>query len=574
MTPTTYADKLRSLARTNTAWVLLLVLVMTPALILAVVNNMALTWDGAWYLFTMLNTGQTYIAHDRLIDAPLHMPVIWASQLSDGMRLPLLVFGTVHVVTPIVAILLSWWVVRKQAPSLIVWPVLSIGLMMLPGHANFIAETLKAYMLMWPLLLAVLVGLPSSTIAVFTMVALAIVLLHPAAVLIFLATTAAAFVIAWIRPTERSRLIQAAICLGIVAVLRYTMIVDGYETDGLSLASVRAQWDTSATAHTTLAVLLAFGVGALLIAHRLVGRWNSAFASVMVGMVAVAGVALSMWARDLGAWRMALDFRGPNHIVTLALAGMAFVDTVIATRFSSALPGGFQSVRRLVSLAIAVVFAVVISLQSLAFGAAINDMKNVMETPGEACITTSALMDYPESPLNHWSVGAHSLLYQGYTPTRIVVDRDRCDAVELNGTLFLSGSYIQISSNRYDLLPLAWSLNQQDTCWSNPLPPAQQEIRRRWNTGDADVRVFVREGGEYRISGSLTPGQSIDPITIAINGDAQGTVEAIPTDGGTTFVTSVYLDQGINLVTIDRGEASLTTTEVTQPDGTACRPMS
>lgn len=71
-------------------------------LIVAVVSDAALSWDGAHYLFRTLDSGVPFIAHDRLIDAPIHWPVLWVNAFTDSLPILRATFGAVHKVMRIV----------------------------------------------------------------------------------------------------------------------------------------------------------------------------------------------------------------------------------------------------------------------------------------------------------------------------------------------------------------------------------------------------------------------------------------------------------------------------------------
>lgn len=134
-----------SARRRADAWFLVVLAIFAIPLVIAVISDAALSWDGAFYLFRTLDTGVPFIPHDRLIDAPIHWPVLWADALTDSLPVLRATFGVVHVVTPFVALACCWWVVRTDAPALIVWPLLGIGMATLPGQLNFISEGIKAY---------------------------------------------------------------------------------------------------------------------------------------------------------------------------------------------------------------------------------------------------------------------------------------------------------------------------------------------------------------------------------------------------------------------------------------------
>lgn len=58
--------------------------VTTAAYAVAAALGLGLTWDGAYYLFQALNTGQAFGPRDRLINLPLQQPVIAARAVIDN----------------------------------------------------------------------------------------------------------------------------------------------------------------------------------------------------------------------------------------------------------------------------------------------------------------------------------------------------------------------------------------------------------------------------------------------------------------------------------------------------------
>jgi hypothetical protein len=106
--------------RQRDLWFASILLLFVVPLAFAVIFDAALTWDGAYLLFWTLDTGEPFVGNDRLLDAPIHRPVLWVNSLTDSMRVLRATFGVVHVITPLISLGLSWWVVRRVAPALII----------------------------------------------------------------------------------------------------------------------------------------------------------------------------------------------------------------------------------------------------------------------------------------------------------------------------------------------------------------------------------------------------------------------------------------------------------------------
>lgn len=536
----------------NDRWMLLVLVLFGIGLTIAALCEAPFTWDGAWYFFAMIDTGVPFIAHDRLIDAPLHTPVVWLENVTDSMNALRKTFSLLHVLTPLVSLALSWWIIRRDAPGLIIWPILGMGLALLPGQINFISEAIKAHQLIWPVLLAVLIGLPPRTVPVASMTALIIMLLHPAAALILGATAAAAFVLGWLVSSYRERLLPFSICLFIMAVLRYLMIISEYDSSGMGPSTLKRQFLNSATGLPGIALTMTFLAAGLLLVlpwleHRF--RWGT---NLPLASVAIAVAVLVVWALDPTLWWDALEFRGPAHFVSLAMAGLAFLDA-ISHRF----PGretsiDLASVRRRCGQAIAMGFAIVIGLQSYMFGQEIDGMRSAMAASDKRCIEISDLPNMPNSPLNLWSTPSHSLLYQGWTPDRIVLPDGGCDLAAETGILSVTRLHSPYYSTNVDLVPLQWSLSPQTGCWWDepegwhPVEDAP-EGRRRWSPDIGTFRVFSPTETSAVIHGTLDSFPEPNVITIRVNGAEQHRIEM--TDSMVDLAQyPLELERGENLI--------------------------
>lgn len=127
-------------------------------LVFAALSGAVLSWDGSVYLFNVLNEQQPFAANDRFINVLLHWPVVLGSRLTSNIVVLQTLLGLMYVTIPLTALALCWWVVRDGARELFVWPALAIGLGMLPGIFQFVAEANIVVFLFWPVVLAIVLS--------------------------------------------------------------------------------------------------------------------------------------------------------------------------------------------------------------------------------------------------------------------------------------------------------------------------------------------------------------------------------------------------------------------------------
>jgi hypothetical protein len=554
----------RAIRKALDRWFLIVLAVFAIPLVVAVFTDAALTWDGAYLLFRTLDTGIPIIPHDRLLDAPIHRPVLWVNAFTNSLPVLRATFGVVHVITPLIVLALSWWVVRKDAPALIIWPVLSIGLATLPGQINFISEGIKTNQLIWPILLAVLIGLPARAIPMLAVVSVAIMFLHPASVLMLAAVSAAALVVGSLQPGNRDRLYPVAICIFAAAVLRYGMIADKYETDSMSVEIMRRQWRNAAMGLPGISLALTFLVMVLIIAAGATKSFSRELRVLVIGLVALAGGVLMPWALEPARWWDALEFRGPANVVTLAAAGFAFLDAIWAIWTRGNCQRAVPEIRLQAARAIAVGFAIVLSTQCIMYGRTIEKMNDALAASPGRCLSLSQLPDMPESPLNLWSTPSLSLLYQGWRPSRIVLQDGGCEQAMADGTLAVSSPGSAYESDRIDLLPLQWQLGGHGACWweerSGWLGIERTNAdRRRWTSGTGTIRVWVGVAGELTFTGLLTTLRLPNTITVAVNGEVQQSIEFSADHEATADQLRLRLSPGENVITFDSVNGSART---------------
>jgi hypothetical protein len=180
-----------------------------------------LIWDGAYQFNATLIAQRPYFYGTRFHTYLLWMPTVWASGVTSNVNILQAIYGLPFLLTPAVALLLSWWMVHKHRPQLILWAIFGIAAAALPGQIFVINDSIFQQHLFWPIFMGIFVPLsiPKKIVigilAVFQMV-------HPIGMLLFFTAAACALAVGLIdKPNRRRMFIRAAV----MAVLCIVVVV-------------------------------------------------------------------------------------------------------------------------------------------------------------------------------------------------------------------------------------------------------------------------------------------------------------------------------------------------------------
>src|SRR5208282_829898 len=87
-------------------------LVVLLGLAVAAFAGAPLTWDGAFYLFSALDTQWPFVPHGRTINVALQLPVVAASHLTQNLAPLRLIFCLCYASVPDVGLVASWLICR------------------------------------------------------------------------------------------------------------------------------------------------------------------------------------------------------------------------------------------------------------------------------------------------------------------------------------------------------------------------------------------------------------------------------------------------------------------------------
>lgn len=540
----------RRVDRTN-AWFWLSMLLITLSLIVAAVFSAPLTWDGSLYYTYLLETHEPLTPQGRIGAWYLQYPVAWVLQITESLPATLFAFSFLHVLTPLVTLLLSWWIVREKQPQLMIWPTLAIGLALLPGQINFISEAIKAEQLMWPLLLAILMGAPRRTIPLIVLLAFFIYHLHPVAAAILAACGLAGIVTSLLDKDTRTRLLIVSVPLLMAGVYKYAGITSGYEQSEMSRFTQQRQWEngTEGLPWNALVATLIVAIGILLrpVVPPLIGKiigW------IQITVIVTGGVSLVMWAGDPSLWWQALEFRGPAFWITMFLTACLFIHTVLL-HFK---PGGKHLDYARHAVVLSAGFCVVLIVQSFAWNGVLRDFQHQLAASESACLQREDLKGYPHTPLNLWSTNVLSFVDQGYVPSKISMSASECHFSKEAGDIE-TGSARMDNPTTYDYSKLRTGLTGGLMCtWQFGegwyLRESLGADEWRWLEQTGIIMITVPEASQVTVTGWIDTFLSPNIIEIELNGYSLTRITI--DEGNIAELDNVTLDlqRGVNIITV------------------------
>jgi len=374
-----------------------------------------LAWDGAYYLFKILDEGRPFAVGYRSTTAPLHWAVLAARRLTQDLAALRVVFGLAYALLPLLCLALCWLVVRRRKPQLFLWAVLAIGPGMLAGRLAYPSEALTALDWCWPIVLLVLVRrvdriVPAVLVAIF---AALIFNLHPMAAPLMVMWAGLIGLRAW-RTRERSVwtwVLGAG--LVVAAGARMALVSTAYEKGALTLGTVKHFTRLSLWGWAGVGLGCTLLAGLLLVVGRKLPRW-------LPHALALAGaIAFLLWASDPTRWAQALAFRAPALFCVAPFAIFAAYETLWGEGRTGWRRGGFL-------ILVAAGAALALSVQTLAWKRLTVRFSETIEASPSLCMDASEIGWLRGLPLDHWSSAALSVVLQERKPRRLVLTVQKC----------------------------------------------------------------------------------------------------------------------------------------------------
>lgn len=534
---------------------------------IAAFGRAGVSWDGSVYLFNLLNDQRMFAPHSRYINLLLQWPVLLLSAVAGNTALLQIGIGLIYAALPLAALATCWWIARRDAPSLFVWAALGIALVMLPGVFNVVAEANIAIWLFWPLVLAVLIGIPRRVVPLAIVLGLLLFVTHPSAVLLFGVVAAVAFVLGLRAPEQRRHLwLWAAGFAGaaLVALVRFALGNTPYERDQLSLGIYGWSFGVSVWGAPFVALACAAIVAASMIAApRLLQRQNERSGDmirrVAVASVLLAGAVLAWWAHDPNQWKWANKYTLWAPWISACFAGIALLDRLMWERQAPPQEEQRWAFRRRLLPPIGAVFLVVLAIQSTAWTGVLRRLEGTLTDTSWACVSSAPVNWLNDTPLNQFGTPALALVLQGRTPAKLMVPNDDC-GTQTFGDGYRLDDYLtrpwQSAWFRFDQLHTRLVGEQQyaENC-SFALTTGWYQTETngpywwRWSDGKhAAMRVVLAKGGSVAFTGQIESREQPNTITVLVNGTPQTTIDVTWTGLRALAPVQLKLAQGVNTV--------------------------
>lgn len=380
---------------------------MGIGVVFAALCGAALSWNGSVYLFQILDTQSPFVAQYRFINIHLHLPVLLVSNFTSNIIVLQTVFGLVYAAIPVIALALSWWIIRDRARFLFVWAAFGIGFGTLPGQFYFIAEANVTLQLFWPVLLAILTRMQRSHMAVVGVLIVAIFLTRPYAVVLFACAALAAFAMGvCVTPDRRKMWSWASIfsMLMMLSIFRFWLFGSSNETEQVPLNSVRWSFDVAVAGFPLLALVCAGFTALSLFAapltkqhqHR---RFSQGMHSLQCISIVVAGMLLLVWASNPEQWIWANKFTIWALFVSMVFMSIAALESLMPSFLTQRTAAYDWKQRTQITQAVGAVFALVLVTQSTAWLGETKKLRAMIDQSAWSCVSMAPVKWLEKRPL-------------------------------------------------------------------------------------------------------------------------------------------------------------------------------
>lgn len=556
--------------------------VTSLAVICVALSGMSLSWDGSFYLFTILDTRAPFAPNNRLVDFPLHWLFLTVAQFTSNLTVLRIGFGLVYAAVVIGSLALSWWIVRDNK-YLFVWAALGVclGTILLQCHPT--NEGFLAILFAWPVFLAVLVQMRRKHVPVVILLSAAIFFAHPFASPLFAIATTLSLATALRFRSERRKMLLWTLGFAVAAalsVLRFSLVRTAYEAEQLSVDVVVQHFRSSMAGLPLVALLLAWLVGCLIFTEGLLagrkagGRALRILYGVELFSIVSVAVLLVVWAIDLYNWRDQQDFRTLLLFSSLPFFGLAGLDSMFQVSGSGRNGENWLHRARTVQ-AVGVVFLLVLSIQSLGWFNMTRRLENVLAQSPWSCISQASIEWISRTPMRQWQLTPYSLLLQDRSPTSIILAGDSCGETAFERGIYIYPSTLRQWAGRWFDLSLLRDriIAEQSTprgC-SLMLTSGWYRTERRganwwrWSGGSGNIQVLVEKPVEARLIGKLESMSEGNKVDIIVNGTQQARIE-VDWDGMQAFEPlSISLQPGQNSIEFASQNPAVTIATDTRP---------
>ena len=399
-----------------------------------------LIWDGAYQFNATLIMQRPYFFLTRFHTFFLWYPTVWASRHTANMALLQSLFGLPFLLAPVAGLLLSWWMVRKDAPWLILWVAFGVCAATLPGQIFVINDSIFQQHLFWPIFVGMFVPLSMPKKIVIALLCV-FQFPHQLGMLLFLgAAIATALVAKADAPNRRRLLVRSAILFGLFILALAKIVVtnhipalyDSYAAQEANFRTAMDRWKWGVAGWPIAG--LCFVYASAVFAYRQRRRICRGQGDKTVGLSVLSLLCMGIgalcwvyWAADGRLWWKALDYRrwvGPLSAPFFIMAAMEVFrcarrrETPETCRDDNAPP-----LREPLVLLLAATFALIIGIQSHIWKEETDQLMQSLAGYGGTVMPSVEIKEWADlTPLDHWGTADFVVARQGKTPMKLLLD--------------------------------------------------------------------------------------------------------------------------------------------------------
>ena len=397
-------------------WLVLTVALGALAYVVASFCLMALTWDGAGYVFNTIQRGHPAIPNGRYSDYPVLAVVSLLSFLINDPRWLASIYGLLLAVLPLGSLLLSFhFLSSPELKALRVWPVLGIFLSVLPGQGFFVAEAVPIAQASWAVWAIVAAEISGFRLVWLGVLNLFLFFLHPSAALVYAVTGGLFLGKAWVASRQRPGNVWLGIIfLGLAAIrLWYALATaNSYERREEGFSQNYLAFRDALPSLLMLPIVYLLGLTVLGgMTRRIPRQFVIWLVGLTLGLLLVYGVS---WAGDPKVWASAFSFRRFVLVGTLPLVVMAGLHWWHQHASAAHDPTGRPDDNlSWIMPASAAVFLAVFAIQAFTWRQELFHFVADLRRCDKPAATVEDLPWIVGTPLNHWASTQLSCVLQG-----------------------------------------------------------------------------------------------------------------------------------------------------------------
>jgi len=405
-------------------------------------------WDGAYQFSFSLILHKPYSYLTRFHSYILWTPMVLLSHLTTNLAVLKMAYGLPFTLAPAASVLLSWCVVRRRAPHLILWAIFGAAAGPLPGQIFIINDSIFQQHMFWPVFLGMLVPLRPPQIVLLPLLAVFQFSHQIGLVLLGGGAMAAALLALRDRENRRELLLKSAIAAALAAIALWKIIhfPDSYARQEFTWERAHLAWQYGVEGYPLhgqafmwAGALLVLFFGLLRPRQRM---QRVVFAVSTAAMVLAAAVTWVLWARDPKLWADAVNYRRWVVPLTLPFYLLAFLDAW-ATVPSQAIEPSL-GLRRPVGYAVACTFVLVLSIQSLVWLKLTHIlMAKVASHPAGIVPWRDVAAGADGTAIDHWGTSSFVFVLEGRVPRHLLLDH------------FAARQQLQVLRHNPPMIPLA-----------------------------------------------------------------------------------------------------------------------